>query len=338
MNIRPSLKISRVWLYLTERCNERCIYCEDREFFKSPKDISEKVLKGVFDFLRANNQTTNIEFWGGEPLLRQDLIKYCTTNHPEHFYLLATNGVLINEDILTGIGKVIFSCDGRKVVQDFQRPLVNGLGSYDIIKWDLLRKINPVVHICRYPKSGNLIEEVKFFIKQGFTTIQIEFCEGVTPNDEDLNIYCDELRYLAKYYPSYIINWDTFGIKYANDGNKFMGSNEVTITFDTNGDMYLTCFFARRKIFKFGNVFDGYDDKILDMVLQRFNNNERCKSCICHNNCIHMGSAGVYSIEEEFPTILSNQCIYLRKEHEIVLNAKAERQRILEKKHEQIRF
>lgn len=68
---------------VTERCNLRCKYCiyhEDgvgfREFGK--KDISQDTLKKAIDLLK-NSKSNDfvISFYGGEPLLRFDLIKWC---------------------------------------------------------------------------------------------------------------------------------------------------------------------------------------------------------------------------------------------------------------------
>lgn len=324
MVIEPELKIRKMWLYLTERCNERCIYCEDREYFTKPKDTSLEIIDAAMSFIEANKQTTDIELWGGEPLLRLDLIKHCVKKYPQHSYLLTTNGVLFqDESIMEGIGHLILSEDGAKYNQDRQRPLRDGGSSFDKLNWDLLVKFTPTVHVVRFPGGRNLVEDIQFLISKGFDKFQIEYAEGSCPTQDDLETYYKELEEIAERYFNYVINWDTFGEVFGNDENKFMREGEITITVDTKGDMYLTCFFSRRDYLKFGNVFKGYDLVVLDEVLKRFRKAELCRECICHNNCIHMSTIAMYTERETLPKILSDQCNYLRIEHEIVLKAKA---------------
>lgn len=312
-----------MWLYLTERCNERCIYCEDRDYFTKAKDTSLEIIDAAFDFVEANKQAIDIELWGGEPLLRLDLIKYCVKKFPQHPYLLTTNGVLFqDESIMEGIDHLILSEDGAKYNQDRQRPLANGEGSFDKLNWELLKKFKPTVHVVRYPDGRSLVEDIQFLLSKGFDKFQIEYAEGSSPTQEDLEVYYAELEEIAERYFNYVINWDTFGQSFGNDENKFMREGEITITVDTKGDMYLTCFFSRRDYLKFGNVFRGYDLDVLDEVLRRFRQASRCRKCICHNNCIHMSTIAMYPENEELPKILSDQCNYLRIEHEIVLKAK----------------
>ena len=66
-------------LHLTENCNMDCSYCI-RE--KCPKDMSEEVLLKACDLAFSKGTRAGLCFFGGEPLLKKDLIykalDYCS--------------------------------------------------------------------------------------------------------------------------------------------------------------------------------------------------------------------------------------------------------------------
>ena len=58
-------------LHLTDNCNMDCSYCI-RE--KCPKDMTEEVLYKACDLAFSKGQRAGLCFFGGEPLLKKDLI------------------------------------------------------------------------------------------------------------------------------------------------------------------------------------------------------------------------------------------------------------------------
>ena len=58
-------------LHLTDNCNMDCSYCI-RE--KCPKDMTEDVLIAACDLAFSRGQRAGLCFFGGEPLLKKDLI------------------------------------------------------------------------------------------------------------------------------------------------------------------------------------------------------------------------------------------------------------------------
>jgi len=91
------------WL-LTRRCNLRCYYCRIvRDYISSPypklkyfleNEIKyEKIIEGLDWFKNHNSHCFHL-FYGGEPLLRDDLpdiIRYCNRNNI--FYTIISNGI-----------------------------------------------------------------------------------------------------------------------------------------------------------------------------------------------------------------------------------------------------
>jgi uncharacterized protein len=138
---------------LTENCNMRCKYCgyQDIRFINSNslKDIDEITLKKALDFVAdhsAEAYDTTISFYGGEPLLHLDLLKYAieymekknTIGH-KYNYRLTTNGTLLESDALDYLVDkditCIISLDGPVSIHDRYRVYKNGMPTYaDIIK------------------------------------------------------------------------------------------------------------------------------------------------------------------------------------------------------------
>lgn len=104
--------------------------------------------KRALDFLienSGNRKNLEVDFFGGEPLLNFDVVKKLTLYGDELNkktgknirFTITTNGVGLDDDKIDFINKhmynVVLSLDGRKEINDYMRPTINGKGSYDII-------------------------------------------------------------------------------------------------------------------------------------------------------------------------------------------------------------
>jgi len=141
-----SRQISKLELFLTEDCNLRCDYCYIQ---KRPSNMSWEVAKKSIDvWLNEFDPKVwyVIELFGGEPLLRFDLIKkieeYVSIIEKEKnfrvSYRLVTNGTILNNEIINFLKTrpyffIAVSCDGIKKVHDKHRKDIAGNGTFDII-------------------------------------------------------------------------------------------------------------------------------------------------------------------------------------------------------------
>lgn len=148
---------------LTEKCNLRCEYCgyhkkyEDRQFKFS--DISvEEAIHSVETFLDSTQATENpsISFYGGEPLLRfeviQKVVEFCEKNFPlkKIGFSITTNGLLLSRiDILNFLIShnffITISLDGPKEIHDRYRIDAFGNPTFETIEKNLntILNINP---------------------------------------------------------------------------------------------------------------------------------------------------------------------------------------------------
>ena len=143
-------KIKSMTLALTEQCNLRCQYCGYMPKYMDDsyplKEMSQDIAFRAIDILMNNSHESEIchvGFYGGEPLLKLDLIKACISYIKEKYpfrkpaYNITTNAVLLNEDVadylIENDIKIIISLDGPAEKFNKYRVFPNGKSSYDIV-------------------------------------------------------------------------------------------------------------------------------------------------------------------------------------------------------------
>jgi len=142
-------EFNEIYMNLTYRCNLDCPFCSTKfgGFYNKNIDMSEEVAIGCIDILLNNSTTDNPQlfFFGGEPLLRMDLIKTSVDYGRKHEaeynknirFAIVTNGVLLNDDFLDYLSQneveLQINLDGPKENHDKLRYFPNGDGTFDII-------------------------------------------------------------------------------------------------------------------------------------------------------------------------------------------------------------
>lgn len=148
---------------LTEKCNLRCEYCGYHNKYSNKhyiySDISiNQALAAVEMFLDSTKaiETPSISFYGGEPLLKFDIIqsvvKFCEKMYPfkKIEFSLTTNGILLSqpyilEFLVAHDFLITISLDGPKYIHDRYRVDTFGNPTFDIIEKNLrlLQKKHP---------------------------------------------------------------------------------------------------------------------------------------------------------------------------------------------------
>lgn len=176
--------IQKLCLQITQNCNFRCKYCVYSGEYETRKHenkaMSWETAKEAIDFLIEHSSSAtslNIGFYGGEPLMNFELIKKCMEYAESHIdgktigYSMTTNGSLLTDEIIEELlkrqFKLTISIDGPKDIQDANRVMVNGKGSFDVVYKNIVR-------LCKkYPNlKENLSYSMVFDPKHGFEKIE----------------------------------------------------------------------------------------------------------------------------------------------------------------------
>lgn len=176
--------IQKLCLQITQNCNFRCKYCVYSGDYETRghqnKVMSWDIAKKSIDFLIEHCRSAhglNIGFYGGEPLMNFELIKKCMIYAETHIegkeigYSMTTNGSLLTDEIVEELlkrnFKLTISIDGPKDIQDANRIMANGKGSFDTV-------YNNITDLCkRYPRlKENLSYSMVFDPRNGFEKIE----------------------------------------------------------------------------------------------------------------------------------------------------------------------
>lgn len=130
---------------LTENCNLACKYCFVNDIFETKSNmLIDNFRKCMSEFLaQPNNKAPMVQYFGGEPLLRMDLIKEghrmleeskANGDIDKYVEEIVTNGTLLTREIavyfINNNFNISFSIDGWQQIHDKNRIYPNGKGSY----------------------------------------------------------------------------------------------------------------------------------------------------------------------------------------------------------------
>jgi len=131
-------------LIITDECNLCCSYCRARVFENPdgrndtstpqieidphlPPELNVN-LDLLYGFLQKDPAPT-LTFYGGEPLLRKDLIDRIVREAPVQRFMMQTNGLLLDRlspEIISRFATILVSLDGREALTNANR----GAGTY----------------------------------------------------------------------------------------------------------------------------------------------------------------------------------------------------------------
>ncbi len=142
--------VSSISLNVAQLCNLSCIYCYGVDGEYGEKGLmKEEIAYAAVDWLIEQSMglsEVHINFFGGEPLLNFSLIKKvveyakqrCKERNKKIRFSMVTNGTLLKDEINQFLNdhdfSITLSFDGDANVQDKNRPLKGGRGSYKIAR------------------------------------------------------------------------------------------------------------------------------------------------------------------------------------------------------------
>ena len=175
-------------IVLTQNCNLRCVYCNQEHRSNNLKEEDIIKIKNYINKNRNLISNLNITWWGGEPLLKSqiinslshELISICNTSNINYSASISTNGILLNKTVCEILNKnsvksIQITIDGPQNIHDLQRPLKNKESSY--------KKIITGIQ--------NLVNE--FNNEEKFITIRTNISKNSPKEVDEWNSYFDDL-------------------------------------------------------------------------------------------------------------------------------------------------
>lgn len=296
-------------LHLTSRCNLACRYCyqapgaEDMSFETACEAIA-KVAEGP---------DCGIIFFGGEPLLRRELIfavmDWCERTQPRRFhYKVTTNGTLLDAAFLEEACRrrlhVALSHDGVAPAHDAHRVRADETGTFGGLypKLKLLLAAQPYAPILltvnpdtvrHYAASAAWLQE------QGAAYLVASLNYAAPWTDAGLRELRREYEKLeAWHYGNYVnerkLYFSPFdkrialGIRTGSDSSCRLGKRQVSVAPD--GGLYPCVQFVGRNEYKIGTAAEGLDLAKRDLLFARNEcEKESCRGCAlarrCHHKC-----------------------------------------------------
>jgi len=194
---------------ITESCNLACTYCymANKSKFMEKAEVDLFIDK-VGNMLKLYKQKEyHISFFGGEPLLNWDIIKYATPKFNAdprcHSIMIISNGLLLDEEKLKFIkeNNIGFSLSFDGLWQKENRPLVSGKSSFDayIEKKQLIKQLVNSSKCMVSPQNIDTLLQNHIFLTQvyGFTTPDFSLIRDDIWSAEDVKLFDTEIVKLA---------------------------------------------------------------------------------------------------------------------------------------------
>jgi uncharacterized protein len=335
-------------LHLTARCNLRCSYCYDSDHQGGNMSL-DTVMSAMAMSQQSSpaNGSIGIVFYGGEPLLRRELIaetvRLCRaikarTGQQFHFKM-TTNGILLDEVFLThpdtGKVQIALSHDGVRDAHDAHRVDRAAQGTFDRLspKVDLLLAHRPdslAMAVVTPATVSYYAESVAYLFQRGFRYMHCSLDYGARWTQAHLAELRREYRKLARWYwqattrqeQFYFSPLDTKIASHVNPGSCFaercdLGRHQVSVA--PNGRLYPCVQFVgdgTDDTYAIGDVATGIDPSPLERIANQASmEGESCADCAIRARCDHycgcLNKQATGRVDQVSPVLCAHERIVL---------------------------
>ncbi len=312
-------RMSYMELILTDQCNLRCSYCFEKD--KNPHNMSNETAVAAIDFLMRESGPIKklvILLFGGEPLLRFDLIKkvwHYATERAESLgkvisWDMTTNGTLMTVEKAKWLSehnvKYLLSMDGGQEDHDRYRKYASGRGSFDEIakRLNLMKRYQPWMgaKLSVTPESArNLPKSMRELHKLGINQFILGYAHGLPWTLNDLRAYEEAMYQVCELYLEMKYNREYFRLTLFEEGE--LGDTPSRCSFgcgagrgrfcvDSYGDIYgcsklATITGMRNGVLPFGNVLQGFSriQNRAQFLISEVGPREKCAQCEFKKEC-----------------------------------------------------
>jgi uncharacterized protein len=340
-------RISSLTLALTEQCNLRCKYCgymskytnQEYKLKEMPRNIAFKAI----DLLATNSHESDLlhlGFYGGEPLLKFNLIKECVEYWKENYpfrmpiFYITTNAMLLgNEEISTYLidhnFHLTISLDGSKEIHDKFRLDKSDSPSFNKVFENVVKfyKKDPKffkTHVIfnsvvtsvtgnkkQYDYLAKLCKSNVMLIDVSPTKFFLEFLKKEKTEkpfrfnpEQYFFVYQSVLNDAVKFHKALLNNeyaLDIFPGGFCTPG--------IRKNFVMPSGKIIICERVNEKeeVFCLGNVFEGLDVKKIRKLLKKtLEKTQKCKSCWAAKFC-QLCFKDIFDLTDDFCIKAQNQ-------------------------------
>ena len=322
-----STAVGSISLMVAQECNMRCVYCYggDGEYGQKGRMSLETAHKAV-DWLLENSgnlPSVHIGFFGGEPLLNflviENVVEYAKSQAESQgkavTFGLITNAVRVTEaqmQFLKSQGVALtVSFDGPPEVQDAQRPLVGGGGSYNKVLANVrkLRRYFPEVSARATVHGASDLETVREGLKAaGFSSYQLMRVSNASEGEMDHRTRVDRMLALEARFAeelltaikarsldehpangmvSHYLGWLVAPMRY----NYYCGAGRGVFSISATGETYPCHRFVGNEAFKLGHIDGNRPSQPNAFHDRRVDSLPECSACwaryACGGGCYH---------------------------------------------------
>lgn len=313
-----------------------CDYC-----YSPPEnriDMSEDTAIQSIDFIASNYPlNTGIIFFGGEPLLKKDLIKktitYAEQKKANFHYKVTTNGTLLDEDFLIYAHdvnlQISMSIDGNEKAHNTFRKFKNGILTFDILqdKIKLLLKFQPYSK-CLITVSPETViyyaESVEYLLNIGFKYIIVSLNYAGNWSKNCIKQLEKEYKKLSKIYEKRILKeekfyFSPFEMKLASyiRQNNFecfqchLAQKQISVAHD--GNIYPCVQFVKDGVsntqYSIGSVFNGINIETQSQLYEESKKQDQiCLVCDYNSRCNNKCSCLSYQLTGELNKVSPVLC------------------------------
>lgn len=309
--------LSSITLMLAQECNLRCIYCYGNSGVYGNRGVMnlDTAIKAV-DFLIDVSKEDKLYaiFFGGEPLLKFDIIKkvvsYCKNKEAvigkKFYFSITTNGTLINKEIeeffIENKFAVQISIDGTKEKHDANRYDKNHKGCYNRVLKNTLKLRKDFVVSARATASENNLDYVEIFehlYSLGFVRITIAAAQNVLDKKHFEILLREYKRYIWYFYS--LIKEGNFDkactmndiimplrkFEYGSERVLSCGVVRTMCAVDIDGKIFPCHRFVSNKECSIGSISNGMAEKACDFLNKtKINSHSQCQKCWAKNLCL----------------------------------------------------
>lgn len=306
-----------VTLHITTGCNMSCNYCYSPPGLRNDmsKDTAFRCIDFIADYYPTN---TGIIFFGGEPLLKRDLIKevisYSKTKSKYYHYKVTTNGLLLDEEFLQYANQeklqISMSIDGNEKAHDTFRRRSDGKPTFNVLdkKIELLLRYQPYAKglMTVSPETVPYYSDsVAYLFNRGFRYLIVSLNYAGNWTDKSLNELKKQYAKISSIYEKLIMKeekfyFSPFEMKLASHirQNNFecyqchLAQKQISVAHD--GSVYPCVQFVKDGMsnlkYSIGSVRGGIDKGLQDQIYTESKKQDiNCIECDynarCNNKC-----------------------------------------------------